>query len=70
VVGETSNVVPIAPVDQVTLPVQLFAVNVKLSPIQILVFPAVTVGAFGLGITVMVISLKPIQLVPVLHAAV
>ena len=43
--GFTTVVVPAAPLDQVTVPVQLLAVSVTLSFTQTVSFPAVTIGA-------------------------
>ena len=63
-------VVPVIPLDQITIPSQLFPVKVTLSPEQILSFPQVTTGGAGLGVTITVTVLAPSQVVPVVHVAV
>jgi hypothetical protein len=69
-VGLKVIVLPVAPVDQVTIPSQLCPVNTTPSPAQIRSFPQVTTGGFGLGLIVIVIVLEPVQLVPVVQVAV
>jgi hypothetical protein len=63
-------VVPLAPVDQVIVPEQLFAVKFTLSPAHIVAAPAVTKGAAGKAFTVIEAVAKPEQFEPEVQVAV